>query len=365
MKLPFAEAWDKYQVHPERATPHAVSEQRAYRITFDEFVRFATEEYSINRNAKRPVTSISEVTPHLCEAFAAYLKTTMLAVDTHNRIIKRLRKIFDCLKDYYEGENPFRSKTLLRSEREERGTVVHRRAFTKEQEEDLLTVLADSEHKLMNDKLDNVRRRVTSKLDSMERKHLKDLRFIFLKNEEDIPENNQSLLHNLRGITCPMRYYFRFIEHAEVERTSISIPFGRAFHLVLRDRALKGTAYAIVDAKEDFAVYFKGETEVCENLTYKQDEDYWFWDKRGCDMFDVALADWPDDYTVKIYAPYFSKKHHSNGTVRPGDSGFLLEQVRNEIRQIRRLLYSAVQRVNETSSAGDRLIASTKIQAKE
>ena len=98
MKLPFAEAWDKYQVHPERATPHTVSEQRAYRITFDEFVRFATEEYSINRNAKRPVTSISEVTPHLCEAFAAYLKTTMLAVDTHNRKIKRLRKIFECLK---------------------------------------------------------------------------------------------------------------------------------------------------------------------------------------------------------------------------------------------------------------------------
>ena len=107
-------------------------------------------------------------------------------------------------------------------------------------------------------------------------------------------------------LTCPMRYYFRYIEHAEVERTPISIPFGRAFHLVLSDRALKGTAYTIVDAKEDFAVYFKGETEVCENLTYKPDEDYWFWDKRGCDMLDVALADWPDDYTVKSVAEAFS-----------------------------------------------------------
>ena len=36
--------------------------------------------------------------------------------------------------------------------------------------------------KLMNDKLDYVRRRVTAKLDSTERKHLKGLRFIFLKN---------------------------------------------------------------------------------------------------------------------------------------------------------------------------------------
>ena len=98
------------------------------------------------------VTSIAEVTPQICEAFSAYLKTTMLAVDTHNRKIKRLRKIFDCLKDYYEGENPFRSKTLLRSEREEQGTVVHRQAFTKEQEDALLAVLSDSapEHKLMN-----------------------------------------------------------------------------------------------------------------------------------------------------------------------------------------------------------------------
>ena len=53
--------------------------------------------------------------------------------------------------------------------------------------------------KLMNDRLDNVRRRVTAKLDSMERKHLKGLRFVFLKNKEDIPEDNQNILHNLRG----------------------------------------------------------------------------------------------------------------------------------------------------------------------
>ena len=107
-------------------------------------------------------------------------------------------------------------------------------------------------------------------------------------------------------LTCPMRYYFRYIEHAEVERTPISIPFGRAIHLVLSERAMKGTNYTIVDAKEDFAVYFKGETEVCENLTYKPDEDYWFWDKRGCDMLELAIADWPDDYTVKSVAEAFS-----------------------------------------------------------
>ena len=107
-------------------------------------------------------------------------------------------------------------------------------------------------------------------------------------------------------LTCPMRYYFRYIEHAEVERTSVSIPFGRAFHAVLSERAMKGTSYTIEDAKEEFGFFFRGETEVCENLTYKPDEDYWFWESRGCDMLDVALVEWPDDYTVKSVAESFS-----------------------------------------------------------
>ena len=107
-------------------------------------------------------------------------------------------------------------------------------------------------------------------------------------------------------LTCPMRYYFRYIEHAEVERTSVSIPFGRAFHAVLSERAMKGPCSTIEDAKEEFDFFFRGETEVCENLSYKPDEDYWFWEKRGCDMLDVALAEWPDDYTVKSVAESFS-----------------------------------------------------------
>ena len=107
-------------------------------------------------------------------------------------------------------------------------------------------------------------------------------------------------------LTCPIRYYFRYIEHAEVEKTSVSIPFGRAFHAVLSERAMKGTNYTIEDAKEEFDFFFRAEAEVCENLTYKPDEDYWFWEQRGCDMLDVALADWPDDYTVKSVAESFS-----------------------------------------------------------
>lgn len=151
-KISFEEAWEKYLVHPNRAMPHTVEEQIGYRKSYEEFCRFASKEDGNKRTKRAAVHNIGEVTPKLCEEFVAYLKTTMLAVHTHNRKIKRLRKIFECLKEYYDGENPFRAKSLMRSEREERGTVVHRQAFTKEQEKQLLAVLSDSnpKHKLMN-----------------------------------------------------------------------------------------------------------------------------------------------------------------------------------------------------------------------
>lgn len=53
--------------------------------------------------------------------------------------------------------------------------------------------------KLMNDKLDYVRRRVTAKMDITQQKQLKGLRFIFLKNNEDLPEDAKRLLKNMRG----------------------------------------------------------------------------------------------------------------------------------------------------------------------
>jgi len=53
--------------------------------------------------------------------------------------------------------------------------------------------------KLMNDKLDLVRRRITAKMDESQRKQLKGLRFIFLRNNEDLPEDARMILKNMRG----------------------------------------------------------------------------------------------------------------------------------------------------------------------
>ena len=40
--LPLSEGWAKYEIHPERATPHTVSEQLAYKTTYDEFVEYVS-----------------------------------------------------------------------------------------------------------------------------------------------------------------------------------------------------------------------------------------------------------------------------------------------------------------------------------
>ena len=51
----------------------------------------------------------------------------------------------------------------------------------------------------MNDKLDLVRRRITAKMDDLQRKQLKGLRFIFLRNNEDLPGDAKMILKNMRG----------------------------------------------------------------------------------------------------------------------------------------------------------------------
>ena len=53
--------------------------------------------------------------------------------------------------------------------------------------------------KLMNDKLDLVRRRITAKMNERQRKLFKGLRFIFLRNDEDLPEDARAVLRNMRG----------------------------------------------------------------------------------------------------------------------------------------------------------------------
>ena len=138
--LSLSDAWDAYTRHPERAMPATVSEQEAYHSTFNEFVEFSG-------NA---ALGVGDVTPDLADGFARRMRELDIAVDTHNRKIKRLRKVFSVLREYLEGENPFLAKSLLRKEREEQEHEIRRLSFSHEQEDSILAVLSDDTHKVVN-----------------------------------------------------------------------------------------------------------------------------------------------------------------------------------------------------------------------
>ncbi|MEI3002101.1 MAG: tyrosine-type recombinase/integrase [Victivallis sp.] len=138
--LPLSEAWAVYEKSPERATPDTVSEALAYRATFEEFVNW------IDDSSK----TLRDITSQLADEYAQHMRTLNIAVSTHNRKIKRIRRVFRVLREYWSGENPFQSPTLLRKEREEREHDVHRLSFTREQEQQLQAVLDDDKHKVMN-----------------------------------------------------------------------------------------------------------------------------------------------------------------------------------------------------------------------
>lgn len=138
--LLLSEAWAVYERSPERATPDTVSEALAYRSTFEEFVNWIDD----------PGKTLRDITSQIADEYAQHMRTLNIAVSTHNRKIKRIRRVFRVLREYWSGENPFQASTLLRKEREEREHDVHRLSFTREQEQQLQAVLDDDKHKVMN-----------------------------------------------------------------------------------------------------------------------------------------------------------------------------------------------------------------------
>lgn len=108
-ELRLTDAWEVYSSHPKRATPATVWERQAYGIALRDFLDFVNDGN----------LSLAEVTAQHATDYANYLRTLEIAVDTHNRKIRRLRRIFAALDEYYTGENPFRAAGLQRKEREE------------------------------------------------------------------------------------------------------------------------------------------------------------------------------------------------------------------------------------------------------
>ena len=76
---------------------------------------------------------------------------------------------------------------------------------------------------------------------------------------------------------CQAQYFFRYVERAEVERTSACFPFGRAFHAALTAQAwecLMGSSFTREEVVEQFAEIFALEVEATPNLIYKEGENF-------------------------------------------------------------------------------------------
>ena len=142
VSLCLADAWERYSESPDKAMPTTVSEQMGYEATFRDFCDFlGAPQRELHTIAYKDALKFSE----------DMKKNKDYAVDTHNRKIKRLRKVFNVLSEYMHGNpNPFESKSLLRSSREEQDMVVRRLSFTHEEEMKLLEALEDPKRKLLN-----------------------------------------------------------------------------------------------------------------------------------------------------------------------------------------------------------------------
>jgi integrase len=139
--LPLKNIWEVYSKHPDRATPATVHEQHSYKATLEEFISFV----------KKDDLGIADITTEITDKFAQHMRGKGYAVDTHNRKIRRLKKIFEVLNKYRTQNNPFTAKSLFRKEREEQHCTVRRLSFSKEQELEILKVL-DNDNKVVKNK---------------------------------------------------------------------------------------------------------------------------------------------------------------------------------------------------------------------
>ena len=121
------------------------------------------------------------------------------------------------------------------------------------------------------------------------------------------PHWSYSALNTYLNI-CQAQFMYRYVEHAEVERTSVCFPFGKAFHTALTAQAwecMMGNSLRQDELVERFAVAFRIEAEAMPNLIYKEGENFDSLIALATKMLDAALANWSDYYTIKGVAQAF------------------------------------------------------------
>lgn len=81
--LLLSQAWEEYEKSPERATPDTIGEELAYKATFEEFVKWVNN----------PVAVMQDITEEIAMKYADEICKRNIAVSTHNRKLKRIRRV--------------------------------------------------------------------------------------------------------------------------------------------------------------------------------------------------------------------------------------------------------------------------------
>ena len=121
------------------------------------------------------------------------------------------------------------------------------------------------------------------------------------------PHWSYSALNTYLNI-CQAQFMYRYVDQAEVERTSVCFPFGKAFHSALTAQAwecMMGGSLTRDEIVDRFEEAFKIEAEATPNLIYKEGENFDTVIDLATKMLDAALANWSDYYTIKGVAQAF------------------------------------------------------------
>ena len=121
------------------------------------------------------------------------------------------------------------------------------------------------------------------------------------------PHWSYSALNTYLNI-CQAQFMYRYVDQAEVERTSACLPFGKAFHAALTAQAwecMMGGSLTRDEIVDRFEEAFKIEAEATPNLIYKEGENFDTVIDLAVKMLDAALANWSDYYTIKGVAQAF------------------------------------------------------------
>lgn len=118
------------------------------------------------------------------------------------------------------------------------------------------------------------------------------------------PHLSYSALNTYLNI-CQLQYYFRYIEKAESERTSVALPFGTAFHSALSEQAQaakQGNLMSAEQLKDVFVTYFRANCAGINRVIYKKDSTEDDLIATAGLMLETVTREWCDYWNIEAVA---------------------------------------------------------------